>query len=135
MGRQIAGSSSAPAGEPVVFHGDLAELKPRLEEVKGHLSFTHHLALPAGRSHPLSEVKFFSGRPAAGAGGQHLLLAAQRAAGRLAQFLGLQQSLPVHKLSRRLLTQLRKTQSANGPGLGTIVRGAEGPPALHFRVD
>ena len=123
-----------PAGEPIVFRGDLAELKPRLEDVKGHLFFTHHLALPSGRSHPLErgEVLFRAAFP--GAGGKHVLFAAQRAAGRPAQFLGATtgparsqtQPPPAHATAQNPVGQR--------PGVGTIVRGAEGRPALHFRI-
>jgi len=123
-----------PAGEPLVFRGDLAELKPRLEEVKGHLSFTHHLALPSGRAHGLGEVKFFSGRPSLALVGNVFYLLRSAPPDDLLNSWAQQQSLPVHKLSRRLLTQLRKTQSANGPAWEQLCEVQKALPRFTFEL-
>jgi hypothetical protein len=123
-----------PAGQPVVFHGDLAELKPRLETVQGHLYFTHHLALPSGRSHCLSEVKFFSGRPSLALVENTFYLLRSAPPDDLLNSWAQQQALPVHKLSRRLLTQLRKTQSANGPAWEQLCEVQKAVPRFTFEL-
>ena len=123
-----------PAGEPIVFHGDLAELKPRLEEVKGRLFFTHHLSLPSGRSHPLSEVRFFAGRPSLALVGNTFYLLRSAPPDDLLNSWAQQQSLPVEKLSRRLLTQLRKTQPDNGPGWEQLCEAQPAVPRFTFEL-
>ena len=122
------------AGEPLVFRGDLAELKPRLEEVNGDLHFTHHLALPSGRSHGMGEVKFFSGRPALALVGNVFYLLRSAPPDDLLNSWAKQQALPVHKLSRRLLTQLRKTQSANGPAWEQLCEVQKACPRFTFEL-
>jgi hypothetical protein len=45
--------ASAEGGQPLAFHGQVAELSPHLEAAESELSFTHQLVVPAGKSHPL----------------------------------------------------------------------------------
>jgi hypothetical protein len=123
-----------PAGQPIIFQGALAELKPRLETVEGHLCFTHHLALPSGRSHCLSEVKFFSGRPSLALVENTFYLLRSAPPDDLLNSWARQQALPVHKLSRRLLTQLRKTQSANGPAWEQLCEVQKAVPRFTFEL-
>jgi superfamily II DNA or RNA helicase len=123
-----------PAGEPLVFRGDLAELKPRLEDVNGSLFFTHHLSLPSGGSHGLGEVKFFSGRPALALVGNVFYLLRSAPPDDLLNSWAKQQTLPVYKLSRRLLTQLRKTQSANGPAWEQLCEVRKAIPRFTFEL-
>ncbi len=125
----------APDGQPVVFHGDLAGLKPQLEEVDGRLFFTHHLVLPSGRSHGLKEVKFFSGRPALALVGGTFYLLRSAPPDDLLNSWAQQKALPVEKLSRRLLTQLRKTQSANGPAWEQLCEVQKAVPRFTFELN
>jgi diadenosine tetraphosphatase ApaH/serine/threonine PP2A family protein phosphatase len=124
-----------PEGRPVVFHGDLAGLKPQLEEADGRLFFTHHLALPSGHSHSLDEVKFFSGRPALALVGGTFYLLRSAPPDDLLNSWAQQQALPVDKLSRRLLTQLRKTQSANGPAWEQLCEVQKAVPRFTFELN
>jgi superfamily II DNA or RNA helicase len=123
-----------PTGQPAVFRGDLAELKPRLEDVKGNLFFTHHLSLPSGRTHAMSEVKFFSGRPSLALVENTFYLLRGAPPDDLLNSWAQQQALPVHKLSRRLLTQLRKTQSANGPAWAQLCEVQKAVPRFTFEL-
>jgi superfamily II DNA or RNA helicase len=125
----------APDGQPVVFHGDLAGLKPQLEQVDGRLFFTHHLVLPSGRSHGLNEVKFFSGRPALALVGGTFYLLRSAPPDDLLNSWAQQKALPVEKLSRRLLTQLRKTQSANGPAWEQLCEVQKAVPRFTFELN
>src|SRR5206468_3082734 len=45
-------------GAPLSFHGQLVELRPRLESADSELVFTHHLKLPDGACHLLSQAQF-----------------------------------------------------------------------------
>ncbi|MGD1084015.1 MAG: DEAD/DEAH box helicase [Verrucomicrobiota bacterium] len=123
-----------PSGEPVVFRGDLAELKPRLEDIKGDLFFTHSLALPSGQTHTLGEVKFFSGRPAMALVGSTFYLLRSAPPDDLLNSWAQQQSLPVNKLSHRLITQLHKSQAANGPAWENLCEVRRAGPRFTFEL-
>ncbi|MEO5802790.1 MAG: DEAD/DEAH box helicase [Verrucomicrobiota bacterium] len=92
------------------FHGHLAELKPNLETVEDELSFTHNLLLPNGHVHSLSCVKFFAGRPSLVLIGDTFHLLRNGPPTDLLDAWARKKSVPVTKLSHRLLTKLRKTQ-------------------------
>lgn len=100
--------------QPLTFDGHLAELKPHLETVDKQLSFTHQMTLPNGETCPFSSVKFFGGRPAIALVGNTFYLLRSAPPDDLLDAWAQQKSLPVNKLSDRLLTNLRKTQSTNG---------------------
>jgi superfamily II DNA or RNA helicase len=103
---QIAGGDGF-----LVFNGHLAELEPRLETVDGELFFTHQMALPGGEKHSLGAVKFFAGRPSIVLVGQTFYLLRSAPPDDLLGSWAQKKGLPVRKLSHRLLTKLRKTQS------------------------
>jgi superfamily II DNA or RNA helicase len=96
------------------FHGHLAELKPHLQTVGDELSFTHNLELPNGQMHSLDCVKFFAGRPSLVLIGDTFYLLRNGPPSDLLDAWAQKKSLPVSKLSHRLLTKLRKTQSRKG---------------------
>ncbi|HEV2394354.1 MAG TPA: DEAD/DEAH box helicase [Verrucomicrobiae bacterium] len=99
---------------PLAFRGEVAELTPHLENGASELSFTHRLTLSGGQHESLAHVEFFSQRPAlALVGGTFYLLRNAPPAGLLEHWVS-QKSVPVRKLSHRLLMHLRKTQSDNG---------------------
>jgi hypothetical protein len=100
-----------PANERVFFQGHMAELSPHLEKLNGELSFTQNLILPDGRRHPLGEVKFFAGRPSLALVGNTFYLLRAAPPDSLLNSWAQKQSMPVSKLSHRLLTKLRKTPS------------------------
>jgi len=96
------------------FHGQVAELIPHLENGKSELSFTHRLSAPGGHDHPLDGVKFFNRRPPLALAGQTFFLLRNAPPPELLERWAGQPAVPVRKLSHRLLTLLRKTQSENG---------------------
>jgi superfamily II DNA or RNA helicase len=102
----------AHSDQPIIFDGQLARLEPHLESVRNELSFTHQLTLPGGQRHPLSEVRFFAGRPAIALVGSAFYMLRSAPPDDLLNCWAEQKSLPVSKLSHRLLTKLRKTLSA-----------------------
>ncbi|HEX3989430.1 MAG TPA: DEAD/DEAH box helicase [Verrucomicrobiae bacterium] len=99
------------ASEPAHFNGHMAQLSPDLQTLKGELSFTQNLILPDGRRHPLNEVKFFAGRPSIALVENTFYLLRAAPPDSLLNSWAQKQSLPVGKLSHRLLTKLRKTKS------------------------
>ena len=96
------------------FEGHVAELKPHLDEVENDLHFTHHLVLPGGNALPLGEVEFFLGRPSLALAGEEFFLLRNAPPAELLGAWAQRRRVPVHKLSHRMLTQLRKTQTNNG---------------------
>jgi superfamily II DNA or RNA helicase len=102
----------ANTDQPIVFDGQLAQLEPYLENVRTELSFTHQLVLPGGERHVMSDVRFFAGRPAIALVGSAFYMLRSAPPDELLNSWAEQKSIPVSKLSHRLLTKLRKTQSA-----------------------
>jgi SNF2 family DNA or RNA helicase len=98
------------------FHGQVAELTPHLENGDSELAFAHRLTLPDGETRSLGEVRFFSGRPPLALVGKTVYLLRNAPPAALLDRLSSRPSIPVRKLSHRLLKQLRKTKPAPGAG-------------------
>ena len=117
------------------FHGQLAELKPHLETIESDLSFTHLLALPDGQTRPLSNCLFMLGQPVLVLVENEFYILRNAPPASLLGPWAQRPILPVKKLSHRLLTELRRSQttrprnsvstrSENGAGNGTEGRSA-----------
>jgi superfamily II DNA or RNA helicase len=105
---------SAANGQPIFFHGHIVALAPHLENGDKELSFTHRIALPDGHDHSVAEARFFNRQsPVALVGNEFFLLRNAPPSGVL-KFLAHKPSIPVRKLSHRLLLHLRKTQTNHG---------------------
>ncbi len=106
---------SALDQKPLVFHGELAELAPHLENGDGRdLSFTHRLVLPDKRICALQDVHFFSSRPPLALAGNTFYLLRNAPPTSVIELWKNRPAVPVRKLSHRLLTHLRRTQASNG---------------------
>jgi hypothetical protein len=99
---------------PLSFAGQVAELTPHLENDRQELSFTHRLDVAAGPGHPLTAVRFFNRRPPLALAGNTFYLLRNGPPPELLEHWARQPSVPVRKLSHRLLTHLRRTQSDQG---------------------
>lgn len=99
---------------PLQFYGQIISLAPHLENGDKELSFTHRFALPNGEFHCVSEAKFFNQQPPMALVGNTFYLLRNAPPSRVLKYLAGKPSVPVRKLSHRLLLHLRKTQSANG---------------------
>ncbi len=105
---------SAANGKPIFFHGHIIALTPHLENGDKELSFTHRIALPGGENHSVADAKFFNRQsPVALVGNEFFLLRNAPPAGVL-KYLAQKPSVPVRKLSHRLLLHLRKSQTNHG---------------------
>jgi len=98
----------------VQFNGQLASLTPHLENGSSELSFTHRLSLPDGTAHPLNQARFFAGRPALALVDHTFYLVRNVPTPSLLEFWAETPVVPVRKLSHRLRTHLRRSQSNNG---------------------
>ncbi|MEP6662477.1 MAG: DEAD/DEAH box helicase [Verrucomicrobiota bacterium] len=123
-----------PGHEPIKFHGHLAELKPNLEKVGDNLSFTHNLVLPDGEIHSLQAVKFFAGRPSLVLIGNTFYLLRNGPPSELLDAWAKKKSVPVSKLSHRLLTKLRKNESNNGVDWEQLCVAHQARPQFIFEL-
>jgi hypothetical protein len=101
-------------GKPLQFHGRVAELTPHLENGDRELSFTHRLTLPDGRAHALTELRFFAGQPPLALAGDTFYLLRNPPPATVLELWTAKPSVPVRKLSHRLLTHLRRTRASHG---------------------
>jgi superfamily II DNA or RNA helicase len=93
------------------FQGQIAELTPHLENDSDQLAFTHRLTIPGGKTIALSEVHFFNQRPPLVLAQGAFYLVRNAPPIQLLEHWARQPSVPVRKLSHRLLTHLRRTQA------------------------
>ncbi len=105
---------SEPGQKSFHFHGEVADLIPHLENGNRELSFTHRLMLRNGESHPLDGVRFFSAQPPLALVGNTFYLLRNAPPPTVLDHWATKASVPVRKLSHRLLMHLRRTQSNHG---------------------
>jgi len=105
---------SADNGKPLQFHGQVAALAPHLENGDKELSFTHRFALPSGENHSVGDAKFFNHQPPLALVGNTFFLLRNAPPPRVLKYIVHKPTVPVGKLSHRLLLHLRKTQSNHG---------------------
>jgi hypothetical protein len=93
------------------FYGQVAELTPHLENGTAELSFTYRLSIPGRPSLALEDVRFFNQRPVLALAGGTFYLLRNAPPPQLVDHWSSQSAVPVRRLSHRLLTHLRRTQS------------------------
>jgi len=103
----------ASNSKPLSFQGRLVELRPYLDESGKELAFTHQLVLPDGSIHQLNEATFFSVQPTIALIDNAFYLLRNSPPLDLLSTWAQTGSLPIGKLSHRMLTKLRKTQACN----------------------
>jgi SNF2 family DNA or RNA helicase len=101
-------------GRPLHFHGQIAALTPHLDNGDKELSFTHHIELPGGEKHSMADAKFFNRQPPLALVNGTFYLLRNAPPPPVLKYLAQKPSIPVRKLSHRLLLHLRKTQSNHG---------------------
>jgi superfamily II DNA or RNA helicase len=117
------------------FHGQVLQLSPSLENGVKELSFTHYLTLPNGDVQPLARAKFFAGRPALALIDQTFYLLRNAPPPTLLEYWAQTPAIPVRKLSHRLRTQLRKTQTNNGVDWEQLCTTHTAVPQFIFELD
>jgi superfamily II DNA or RNA helicase len=100
--------------QPIHFHGEVISLTPKLENGDQELSFTHRIALPDGNFHAVADAKFFSRQSPVALIGNTFYLLRNAPPNGVLKYLAQKPSVPVRKLSHRLLLHLRKTQTHHG---------------------
>ncbi|MBU6399574.1 MAG: DEAD/DEAH box helicase [Verrucomicrobia bacterium] len=105
---------TAGSSQPLVFHGQVAELTPYLDGTDGDLLFTHRLTLPGQPPVPLSHARFFAGSPALALVGQTFYLLRNPPRPDLLDQWIQKASLSIRQLSHRFLSHLRQHHAHNG---------------------
>jgi superfamily II DNA or RNA helicase len=101
-------------GKPLRFHGQIAMLTPHLDNGDKELSFTHQIELPDGKNHSIADAKFFNRQSPLALLDNTFYLVRNAPPPKVLKYLARMPSVPVRKLSHRLLMHLRKTQSSHG---------------------
>ena len=101
-------------GKPLRFQGQIAMLTPHLDNGDKELSFTHQIELPGGKNHSIADAKFFNRQSPLALLDNTFYLVRNAPPPKVLKYLARMPSVPVRKLSHRLLLHLRKTQSAHG---------------------
>jgi superfamily II DNA or RNA helicase len=124
----------ADNGQPLHFHGQVVALTPHLENGDKELSFTHRITLPGGESHLVANAKFFNHQPPLALVGNTFYLLRNAPPAPVLRYLAKQPSVPVRKLSHRLLLHLRKTQSNHGVDWESLCIAHPATPQFVFEL-
>jgi len=124
----------ADNGQPLQFHGQVVALTPHLENGDKELSFTHRIALPGGENHLVATAKFFNHQPPLALVGNTFYLLRNSPPSPVLRYLAKQPSVPVRKLSHRLLLHLRKTQSNHGVDWESLCVAHPATPQFVFEL-
>jgi superfamily II DNA or RNA helicase len=124
----------ADNGQPLQFHGQVVALTPHLENGDQELSFTHRIMLPGGENHLVAAVKFFNHQPPLALVGNTFYLLRNAPPSPVLRYLASQPSVPVRKLSHRLLLHLRKTQSNHGVDWESLCVAHPATPQFVFEL-
>jgi superfamily II DNA or RNA helicase len=124
----------ADNGQPLHFQGQVVALTPHLENGDKELSFTHRIALPNGENHSVGHVKFFNHQPPIALVGNTFFLLRNAPPSPVLRHLVNQPSVPVRKLSHRLLLHLRKTQSNHGVDWESLCIAHPAAPQFVFEL-
>jgi superfamily II DNA or RNA helicase len=124
----------ADNGRPLHFQGQVVALTPHLENGDKELSFTHRIALPDGENHSVASVKFFNHQPPIALVGNVFFLLRNAPPSPVLRHLAKQPSVPVRKLSHRLLLHLRKSQSSHGVDWESLCIAHPATPQFVFEL-
>ena len=121
-------------GRPLHFYGQIAALTPHLDNGDQELSFTHRIELPGGENHSVAGVKFFNRQPPLALVGGTFYLLRNAPPPPVLKYLAHKPSVPVRKLSHRLLLHLRKTQSNHGVNWEQLCLAHPAKPQFVFEL-
>ena len=121
--------------EHFLFHGQIAELAPHLQNGTAELAFTHHLVLANGVNTPLAETQFFAGRPPLALVGHTFYLLRNAPPPVLLESWADKPAVPVRKLSHRFLTQLRRSHPGSGVDWDQLCVAHTAVPQFVFELE
>ncbi len=121
--------------ENLYFAGQLAEFSAHLSTDGAGLDFVQRLRLPGGQEFDLNEVVFLAGHPPMVAIHNAIYLLRNAPPPELLSRLIEDASIPVGKLSHRLLTYLRKSGSGNGSDWQSLCQAHSARPRFVFELE
>ncbi len=116
------------------FDGQTALLLPRLAPTARDIELSHQVALGNGQLRSLSDVIVFAGQPCLVLDGHLFHLLRQAPPANLFQEWIQRGSIPVHKLSHRCLTSLRKIHGQDGQPWDHVCRAHPASPQFVFQL-
>jgi superfamily II DNA or RNA helicase len=119
---------------PLQFHGQLATLEPLLENGDQELAFTHRLTLPDDQRIPLPQVKFFNQQPPLVLAGHTFYLLRNCPPPAVIERWAHKPSVPVRKLSHRLLMHLRNSRTSQGVDWAQLCVAHPAAPQFVFEL-
>jgi len=125
---------SATPGVPLQFHGQIVNLMPHLEMVGQELNFTHQIDLPGSERQLVAQVKFFNQQPPLALVENNFYLLRNAPPAKVLKYLAARPSVPVRKLSHRLLLHLRKTRSNHGLNWESLCVAHSAAPQFVFEL-
>ena len=120
--------------KPVVYHGQVAELTPHLQNGDQELSFTQRIKLSNGEIRPLSDAIWFGGQPPLAFVDDTFYLLRNAPPGTLLESIARTPTLPVRKLSHRFLTNLRRAHFDNGVDWDQLCTAHPALPQFTFEL-
>ncbi|MBM3848379.1 MAG: ATP-dependent helicase, partial [Verrucomicrobia bacterium] len=104
-------------GGALSFEGQVLELVPELVGPKTAMVFQHRLSLPGGVSRPFADARFFSGDPCLALVDKTIYAVRNPPPPALLAHWAETPALPVSKLSTRIRSHLRRTQSGGATSI------------------
>jgi superfamily II DNA or RNA helicase len=133
-GRLELASNNGHVGQPIHFHGDVISLTPQLENGTQELAFTHRITLQDGTSHAIADAKFFNRQSPIALIGNTFYLLRNAPPNGVLKYLAQKPSVPLRKLSHRLLLHLRKTQANHGVDWEQLCVAHQATPQFVFEL-
>jgi superfamily II DNA or RNA helicase len=116
------------------FNGQLADLTPHYTNGDKELTFTHRLTASTGATYSLEDVRFFSSRPPLVLAGHIFYLLRNAPPPSLLEHWAERTSVPVRKLSHRLLTHLRRAKADEGVDWNALCVAHPAIPQFTFEL-
>lgn len=117
------------------FTGQMIEFVPHLSGTEGELMFEHQVRLPGGQWLPIDQVRFLAGQPLLAVVHPALYLVKNAPPPALLPELLARPSVPVRKLSHRLLKHLRTLGSRNGSDWESLCDAHPAKPRFLFELE
>ncbi len=124
----------AANGQPIHFHGEVISLTPKLENGDKELSFTHRIELQNGGFHAIADARFFNRQSPIALIGNTFYLLRNAPPNGVLKYLAQKPSVPVRKLSHRLLLHLRKSQANHGVDWEQLCVAHQAAPQFVFEL-
>ncbi|MDB4459254.1 hypothetical protein N9059_01640, partial [bacterium] len=121
--------------KPIQFHGEIAEIAPHLEDNGTELMFTQALKLSDKREIPISEGRYFDGRPMIALVGEVFYCIRNSPSADLAVEWFKNPSVPVVQLTKALLLHFRHTKGEEDSRWNTLCETHPAMPVYVFELE